>query len=1068
MARRTDLSQKLLDDLRLRKEQMTMSHTSNYANHMQSAGGNFRKPMRGSRPVNTRETTSPSMGDQNKRLSTSYNRPRIKEGASKEIAPLRRAQNSQYIGDLSMALAFALENGGTLRQLTSSANPILGFLQHIGRSVDFMQMDRSNSLVRNRPQNSCFPTLSQFHVKEISKGAQKLNQILNACSNGLNLDRYSMDIGKELLKGAMELEESLRMLVNLQEASEYMTGPQRKQRIILLEDEDDDETAIGGNHKKQVNRSKTFFKGPNRNSPKDAQEVTKGSLVKQQLLALSYPTEAVQFSSNNHKPSSSVSHRRSVSYGPDSNTLIASSEPMKQSKTDHSKTGKGRIPNVIAKLMGIEELPPNTIPKDGAEKHKVLKPEKVSKDAKQITEVRIKKEERTLMDYRGPPSKKTQTPRPQGLQANISATPGSSLSPAADKIMVLYNGSFDFVSHEEIPHFRGPKDRENMNIISNSKPTATINNPKMNTTQLSKISGIQQDKQGKERKEVKPNPRDWKTIERRENSEAFPEALQRMVLQANKHQETADFKQDKGMEKQHKEKKNADNFNMLSNQQKAPHKSGSQQPRESESQGAKLHEDEKRTHSTKGKLQVNNPKGSGTLLTLKSMHGTTNLQKKLPRMNHAPSGQRSPKEIFEKMSPKGSRKKSHSERITTKHKFNIDSPGESSEAQADNDVKRTTTSTPQQMLSEAIHVQPRQEKSSSKDMHERVNSQKRDTKVEEVVTRKNGSTNNTGRPLKQHISVLQQLKQRKSEETHKSKEAISINMSGKAKASEPMNLVPKEKAEPSSTFNNSLGDGCQSPREISATAPHAITNNKTSVVLNSPLDLVPKLDNDKDDAAPSDSMSVQLKGSSEKGMLGICNSSQQGHQKTFGGHSLLKEENHLKQILLTSPIFLNTAKALFGLLIPIDILHFSAQTCKDDDSKLVLDCCYEVMKRKGKRKELTFYPCVSISVRSVKLKGLDDLVKELHEDLEALKFLNQDSGDESDTALYLHSMVERDIQNRNPDLNCMWDFGWSETMFAYLGKDEVIRDVEKCVLNELIDEILEDILQVSISVCYRN
>ena len=38
----------------------------------------------------------------------------------------------------------------------------------------------------------------------------------------------------------MDLEGSLRMLVDLQEASEHMVTPQRKNRIKLLEDEEDE------------------------------------------------------------------------------------------------------------------------------------------------------------------------------------------------------------------------------------------------------------------------------------------------------------------------------------------------------------------------------------------------------------------------------------------------------------------------------------------------------------------------------------------------------------------------------------------------------------------------------------------------------------------------------------------------------------------------------------------------------------------------------------------------------------------------------------------------------------
>ncbi|KAK9270030.1 hypothetical protein L1049_025603 [Liquidambar formosana] len=61
-------------------------------------------------------------------------------------------------------------------------------------------------------------------------------------------------------------------------------------------------------------------------------------------------------------------------------------------------------------------------------------------------------------------------------------------------------------------------------------------------------------------------------------------------------------------------------------------------------------------------------------------------------------------------------------------------------------------------------------------------------------------------------------------------------------------------------------------------------------------------------------------------------------------------------------------------------------------------------------------------------------------------------------------MLERDLQNRDPDVNCMWDFGWNEMMFAFLEKDDVIRDVEKLLLNGLIDEIARDFLHVSVSI----
>ena len=39
----------------------------------------------------------------------------------------------------------------------------------------------------------------------------------------------------------------------------------------------------------------------------------------------------------------------------------------------------------------------------------------------------------------------------------------------------------------------------------------------------------------------------------------------------------------------------------------------------------------------------------------------------------------------------------------------------------------------------------------------------------------------------------------------------------------------------------------------------------------------------------------------------------------------------------------------------------------------------------------------------------------------------------------------------------MWDRGWSEGVYAYVEVDEVVRDVEKFVLNALLDEMTGDL-----------
>lgn len=227
-----------------------------------------------------------------------------------------------------MAIAFAFENSGNLTSIGgSSSNPLVNFFNRFGR--------KSPSSHRSAGQ---VPTVSHIHINEISKGVHKLNQILSACSNGLNLDRNSIEIGRELLKGAINLEESLRMLVNLQDASEYYTnGSQKKSRLKLLDEEEEEEE---DDHEKRVeqwklDRPRFSFDKTSGNS-----RIVQGA-TRQKQLALQY----------GHEPNL-VPRKRTNSYVQD---LSLSAD--NYSSSSKSSKEKGRISNVVAKLMGLEEIP---------------------------------------------------------------------------------------------------------------------------------------------------------------------------------------------------------------------------------------------------------------------------------------------------------------------------------------------------------------------------------------------------------------------------------------------------------------------------------------------------------------------------------------------------------------------------------------------------------------------------------------------------------------------------------------------------------------------------------------
>ena len=259
--------------------------------------------------------------------------------------------------DVSLAIAFAFENGGKPRRGDSSYNSsTMAFLNQIKRgTMEFSMMDRQGNLVRQQASTNHFQALSPVQINEISKGAQRLNQILRACSNGFNIDRYSIEIAKELFQGAIDLEQSLRMLVDLQQNSEFTITPQKKNRIKLLDedsDNDDDNKMIKVSEQNQLVPPIFSFDKPSR------QTFMQGKII------LTNSKEGRN--SNNKKQDgkmSKASQKQPKRSSSDIKNLNAISEQKNQSASVKSNAEKGRIPNVVAKLMGLDNLPEKVEPK---------------------------------------------------------------------------------------------------------------------------------------------------------------------------------------------------------------------------------------------------------------------------------------------------------------------------------------------------------------------------------------------------------------------------------------------------------------------------------------------------------------------------------------------------------------------------------------------------------------------------------------------------------------------------------------------------------------------------------
>ncbi|KAE9613814.1 hypothetical protein Lalb_Chr05g0221391 [Lupinus albus] len=344
MAKRSDFAQKLLDDLRLRKEQMGSSQRSNQSHKLPiDAYAYSKKTYRGSRNTKANEIVSSRNGEMlmlNK-SSRSQRSPNTRQ-VSNQIVPFGKGHSS----DMSVSLAFAFENGAKLK----TGDSIMGFLNQIKKgTMEFNMRERPSNLDRQLTSTTQYPTLSPLQINAISKGALKLNQILRACSNGLNMDTYSIQFAKELLQGAIDLEDSLKMIVDLQNSSEFMITPHKKNRIILLEedndDDDDEDRSIIISEQKQLARPIFSFDKPSKHS-QNMQQVGKAIYMQR-------PVTVYSKEGRNSNEKMEVPNKRSTSSS-DSNAV---SEWKNNTMAVQSNTERGRIPNVIAKLMGLDNLP---------------------------------------------------------------------------------------------------------------------------------------------------------------------------------------------------------------------------------------------------------------------------------------------------------------------------------------------------------------------------------------------------------------------------------------------------------------------------------------------------------------------------------------------------------------------------------------------------------------------------------------------------------------------------------------------------------------------------------------
>ncbi|KAI3971599.1 hypothetical protein MKW92_047680 [Papaver armeniacum] len=1031
MSRQTEFTQKVLHDLRRRKEHMAMSQTPKDSNQNQTSADIYRKFKQASQGS---KETNPygSIGSTSHYVNGWYGGNGqdssfpIKE-SSKQIMPIGRGRvlRSENIADLSMALAFALKNNGKLKRMGSSENSSTTFLHHIGK-VDSVEVDKRLGL----PSSGRFPTHSLMNIQEISNGADKLNQMLTGCYDGLNSDKFSVEIGHELLEGAMDLEESLRLLVNLQGVSENMVIHQRKlQTMRLVEvEEDHSHTTETVSKQMQSERPNLSFNKLSRNSAEDVLLATKSNLIKQKHLTLYSPTEPQKISSAKQAPTTSsktVSHKRSASCGEITNTITTLTNPNKHSRSD-SQLKKGRLSSVVAKLMGLEEFPTPIESKAGGLYDPAIKQE--SSVAYNSMKSLHETSKKTIPETMHNDKICLRTDEPKVLPTNNPETQ------FAEKSLVRQNETSERVVHKEKSYPNEPKNAETLVREQKKKTRQNKRNMKEHKNTM---NGDTKDK-------------------------VFEDELHIPQLICKK-PEPVFIKQEKAATKEtmlQKDRTNANDKLLTSTKQENPQQDIPRHPRyklrKSESKNSKL-QAAKEQMTVKRKSHPKNPKETEIMQKLnasRSIHDIVDLQQKLINKN--------PATVLKNLDkPDDAIKRNIHEDIISQQNIIILQPKLRKPAKenfnhrviptdrdTDDEISKVEITTPVSIKlmqnkvegTELFKIMP------SRILHKELGSESPDTQV---------------MSLKQPASVLEEPEKRR-HERNVAQASIMLTREEEEEANirspistEVTQTIPRVTPSPSSSTTEEY-QMLNEIQTINATSKIQKTTEvskplQASVVLLS-----------KDQPFKSTDSSIQIKALQESSIIDVAKPLQHERSKSEILGSPPTNEDYLKQILLRSRVFLNAVVSLFRFQFPVGTLHCSTKKCQDEDSKLLLDSGYETMRRKGKIQELNCNPCIGNSVGSKKVRCLDSLVKELNEDLETYKYsANEHIEDE---ASHLHYLLQKDIENKNPVVNCMWDFGWSDMMFSCIEKEEVVRDVEKHVLNRLIDEITRDFIHLSVAI----
>uniref|UniRef100_A0ACD6A5M0 Uncharacterized protein n=1 Tax=Avena sativa TaxID=4498 RepID=A0ACD6A5M0_AVESA len=377
----SDFAQKLLLDLRRRRErlgfgsaaaaqqqqQQQQQRTTSSAAAPRDARSSSQKPLRSQKPQQAAPAprarapeakAAPRSSSYQKQQPGNATAAAGKPRRRRDVAPVAAANGQAIVPYQGGGGGGGAGGGGKPKHVVASNVDVQRMAALALALSDGGKLRNIEIMARNGSVFLRGPDTPAHHRGGVAIGVQDLNDMLMAAySSGVHSGRKRSDEAgkKRLFRGSMDMEEALSMLVMLQDASGYVEGS-GSGKVLLLKDKENRESS-----------ATTTTRGSAR-IVEIVDEESETEEAKNASMQIVVHDKFVQSHQSPNRNSSPVMQQT----GPtDSKTSSAS-----HGEKDGSKV---RMPSVIAKLMGLENLP-SSAPKTVVERkgtERFVKPESV-------------------------------------------------------------------------------------------------------------------------------------------------------------------------------------------------------------------------------------------------------------------------------------------------------------------------------------------------------------------------------------------------------------------------------------------------------------------------------------------------------------------------------------------------------------------------------------------------------------------------------------------------------------------------------------------------------------------